>query len=123
MTQLPAAQQLSGENRTQVTQLIANFNELITTNSEWKASYAKVEANLNALIGNAETTDEPKAAPPASTAGTAGAAGTSGQAGASGTVGTSGTAAASIDPQVKAKLTEFRAHLKDFEKAAGGGSK
>jgi len=123
MTQLPAAQQLSGENRTQVTQLIANFNELITTNSEWKASYAKVEANLNALIGNAETADEPKAAPPASTAGTAGAAGTSGQAGASGTVGTSGTTATSIDPQVKAKLTEFRAHLKDFEKAAGGGSK
>ena len=135
MTQLPAAQQLSGENRTQVTQLIANFNELITTNSEWKASYAKVEANLNALIGSADATDEPKAAPPAATAeaagtrhgrhggrGTAGTAGTAGATGTSGSVGTSGTAAASIDPQVKAKLTEFRAHLKDFEKAAGGGA-
>ena len=118
MTQLPAAQQLSGENRAQVTQLIANFNELITTNTEWKASYAKVEANLNALIGNADASDEPKAAPSAT--GTAGAAGAGAAAGA---VGTSGTAAASIDPQVKAKLAEFRAHLKEFEKAAGGNSK
>ncbi len=117
MTQLPAAQQLSGENRTQVTQLIANFNELITTNTEWKASYAKVDANLNALIGNGDAPDEPKATPaPAPT-------GTSGTAGTTGAVGTSGTATASIDPQVKAKLVEFRTHLKDFEKAAGGGAK
>ena len=49
VTKLPAAQQLSGEMRTQLTQLIANFNELITTNTEWKASYAKVDANLTAL--------------------------------------------------------------------------
>jgi len=129
MTQLPAAQQLAGENRTQVTQLIANFNELITTNSDWKASYAKVEANVNALIGSAAATDEPKATPPAASAeaagatGTAGTAGTAGATGTSGSVGTSGTAATSIDPQVKAKLTEFRAHLKEFEKAAGGASK
>ena len=34
VTKLPAAQQLSGELRTQLTQLIANFNELITTNTE-----------------------------------------------------------------------------------------
>jgi ABC-type transporter Mla subunit MlaD len=116
MTQLPAAQQLAGENRTQVTQLIANFNELITTNSEWKASYAKVEANLNALIGGEASSDEPKAAPTAAAPGTAGTAGTA----APGAVGTSGTAAASIDPAVKAKLAEFRTHLKEFEKAAGG---
>ena len=57
VTKLPAAQQLSGELRTQLTQLIANFNELITTNTEWKASYAKVDANLTALIG-AQTADE-----------------------------------------------------------------
>src|SRR3990170_3236658 len=31
LTQLPAAAQLSGEARTQVAQLISNFNELITT--------------------------------------------------------------------------------------------
>src|SRR6185437_3773854 len=44
MTQLPAAQALTGEPRAQVSQLITNFNELITTNAEWKASYSKVEA-------------------------------------------------------------------------------
>ena len=33
MTQLPAAQALTGEPRAQVSQLISNFNELITTNS------------------------------------------------------------------------------------------
>jgi hypothetical protein len=109
MTQLPAAQQLTGENRTQVTQLIANFNELITTNAEWKASYAKVNANLTALIG-AETTDAAPAAP-APAAGTAGA------------VGTSGTTASALDPAVKAKLVEFRTHLKEFEQAAGGAEK
>ena len=34
LTQLPAASQLTGEARTQVQQLISNFNELITTNSQ-----------------------------------------------------------------------------------------
>jgi hypothetical protein len=106
MTQLPAAQQLTGEARTQVSQLIANFNELITTNTDWKASYAKVQADLTSLIG-AQTADES----PAATTGTAGA------------VGTSGTAAGSLDPAVKAKLQEFRTHLNAFEKAAGGADK
>ena len=100
MTQLPAAQQLTGEARTQVSQLISNFNELITTNAEWRASYAKLSANLNALLG-AQTTDEAAAR----TSGTAGA------------VGTSGTV--TLDPGIKAKLTEFRGHLEKFEKAAG----
>jgi len=108
MTQLPAAQQLTGENRTQVSQLIANFNELITTNAEWKASYAKVDANLSALLGADSTgAAAPTAAPPATPpTGTAGA------------VGTSGTTASSLDPAVKAKLEEFRSHLKEFERAA-----
>ena len=78
VTKLPAAQQLSGELRTQLTQLIANFNELITTNTEWKASYAKVDANLTALIGP-QTADESTTAardsPAAATAGVTGAAG------------------------------------------------
>jgi hypothetical protein len=102
MTQLPAAQQLTGEARTQVSQLISNFNELITTNADWRASYGKLSTNLNALVG-ASTTDE--AAPRAT--GTAGA------------VGTSGTVP--LDPAIKAKLIEFRSHLEKFEKAAGGG--
>jgi hypothetical protein len=99
MTQLPAAQQLTGEARTQVSQLISNFNELITTNADWKASYAKLSANMEALLGP-QVSDEARAS------GTAGA------------VGTSGTVA--IDPAIKAKLTEFRGHLEKFEKAAGG---
>ena len=74
VTKLPAAQQLSGEMRTQLTQLIANFNELITTNTEWKASYAKVDANLTALMG-AQTADESTTAPAAATAGATGTAG------------------------------------------------
>src|SRR5687768_8565485 len=77
MTQLPAAAQLTGDARTQVTQLISNFNELITTNAQWRESYAKVQTNLTALIGS-ETTDESAARSTAT--GTAGAVGTSGAA-------------------------------------------
>ena len=105
MTQLPAAAQLSGDARTQVSQLISNFNELITTNSEWRASYAKVQANLTALVGE-QRADESPAPTPAP--------------GAAGAVGTSGTA--TLDPAIKAKLVEFRTHLMEFEKAAGGGA-
>lgn len=104
MTQLPAAAQLTGEARTQITQLISNFNELITTNAQWRASYAKIEANLTALLGS-ETTDESAAR--AASSGTAGAVGTSGTAGA-------------VDPGIRAKLVEFRNHLEKFEQAAGG---
>ncbi len=103
MTQLPAASQLTGDARTQVSQLITNFNELITTPMAWRASYEKVEANLNALLGSS-TADESAAR----TTGTEGA------------VGTSGTVA--VDPAIKAKLIEFRAHLDKFEKVAGGPS-
>ena len=102
MTQLPAASQLTGDARTQVSQLITNFNELITTKADWRTSFAKVETNLNALIGSA-TTDEAAAR----TSGTEGA------------VGTSGTVSG-LDPALKAKLVDFRNHLDKFEKAAGG---
>src|SRR5688572_22887198 len=34
LTQLPAASQLQGDARTQVAQLISNFNEMITTTTE-----------------------------------------------------------------------------------------
>jgi hypothetical protein len=102
MTQLPAASQLTGDARTQVSQLITNFNELITTKADWRTSFSKVETNLNALIGSA-TTDEAAAR----TSGTEGA------------VGTSGTVSG-LDPALKAKLVDFRNHLDKFEKAAGG---
>src|SRR5690349_10253709 len=48
---LPEAAKLQGDQRNQVSQLIANFNELITTQSDWKASYAKLEGTLNNLLG------------------------------------------------------------------------
>jgi hypothetical protein len=123
---------LSGPARTQVAQLISNFNELITTQVQWRASYQKVAASLDALLGPDST--EASAAP-AATPGAAGTAGTTppaepGAAGATaasptaGAVGTSGSAAATqIDPTIKAKLLELKKNLGDFEKAAGGSEK
>ena len=104
LTQLPAAAQLTGDARTQVSQLISNFNELITAKSDWRASYDKVAANVTALIG-AESAPAEAAAP--SPTGTPGA------------VGTSGSTATALDPAIKGKLVEFRTHLMAFEKAAG----
>ena len=101
LTQLPAAAQLTGDTRTQVSQLITNFNRLISATTDWRAEYDKVNANLTALIG----ADQPQA--PTSTPGA---------------VGTSGTATANLDPAIREKLVEFRSHLSEFAKAAGGGS-
>ena len=112
LTKIPAAAQLAGENRTQVTQLIANFNELITTQTQWRASYDKVAANLSALLGPGSAAAAPDVAPatPAAPAGTPAAPGA---------VGTSGVATADLDPAIRAKLVELRAKLTEFEKAMG----
>jgi hypothetical protein len=104
LTQLPAAGQLQGEMRNQVAQLINSFNELITTQSDWKASYAKVDSTLDALL----------ATPPAPIADDANR-----PTGTAGAVGTSGTKSASLDPTIRAKLVKLRAELNEFEKAAG----
>ncbi len=112
LTKIPAAAQLTGENRTQVTQLIANFNELITTQSQWRASYDKVAANLNALLGPGVS----GAAPDVAAATPATPAGTPPEPGA---VGTSGVANADLDPAIRAKLVELRSNLAEFEKAMG----
>ena len=102
LTSLPEAARLQGDARTQVTQIISSFNELITTQADWRSSYAKVDAALTALLGP-ETPDQPPAAT-----------------GVVGAVGTSGAAApAALDPAVREKLVEFRTHLKEFERAAG----
>jgi hypothetical protein len=112
LTSLPEAAKLQGDARTQISQLISNFNELITTQSDWKAAYAKVSANLDSLIGpdtassGATGTTGTTGAPPA-TAGTTGIAGAAGP-------------AMQIDPAIKTKLQDFRTHLKEFEQAAGG---
>jgi len=137
LTQLPAAAQLTGEARTQIAQLISNFNELITAQSNWRTSYAKVAANLDAVLGpentDAEATGGAAAntsSSPGSTTGatasttpaTPGASGASGATApeAGGAVGTSGTATATVDPAIRAKLVEMRRHLTEFEKASGG---
>ena len=104
LTQLPAATQLTGDARTQVSQLITNFNELITTKADWRAAYAKVETNLTALLG-AQTTDESVAR----------------ASGVAGAVGTTGTVSG-IDPAIRAKLMEFRDHLDKFAAAASGAT-
>jgi hypothetical protein len=131
LTQLPAAGQLSGPARTQVAQLISNFNELITTQVQWRASYTKVVASLDALLGPDST--EASAAPaPSATPGAAGsttpaepaAAGAAAASPTPGAVGTSGsTAATPIDPSIKAKLIELKKNLAEFEKVAGGSEK
>jgi hypothetical protein len=103
LTAMPEAARLEGDARAQVTQIISSFNELITTQSDWRSAYAKVDSALSTLLGP-EAPDQPPAAT-----------------GVTGAVGTSGAAAA-LDPAVRAKLVEFRTHLKEFERAAGGSS-
>ena len=107
LTQLPAAAQLTGDTRTQVSQLIGNFNELITAKADWRGSYDKVAANVTALIGAESAPPEAAAAAPTGTPGA---------------VGTSGSTAAALDPAIKGKLVEFRTHLMAFEKAAGAAT-
>jgi hypothetical protein len=131
ITQLPAAGQLSGEARTQVAQLISNFNELITTQSNWRASFAKVDANLTALIGSENGDAEGAGGAPATTqaagaqapgAPAPGAEPPAAQAPSAtpGSVGTAGSATVEIDPAIRAKLVELRQHLAKFQKASGG---
>jgi hypothetical protein len=100
VTQLPAAAQLTGETRTRVQQLITSFNDLIGK-SDWRGPYAKVEASLSTLLGS-ETSPAPATATPSA-------------------VGTSG-AAADLDPAIRAKLVEFRAHLDMFKTAASAAA-
>ena len=110
LTQLPAATQLNGEARNQVSQLITNFNELITTQANWKASYDKVSANLTTLLGADNSDAAAMAGVPTATAG---------ETPAPGAVGTSGTATIELDPAIRAKLVDLRKSLNDFKKAAG----
>jgi len=113
LTKLPAATQLSGDARTQVGQLIANFNELISAQNNWRASYAKVAANLATLLGPDSGDAAAAAAAPAPPAAAAPAA-------TAGAVGTAGTAKVELDPSIREKLVELRKNLAEFEKASGG---
>lgn len=114
LTALPEAAKLQGDNRTQVAELITNFNELITTQSNWRAAYGKLDANLTMLLG----AEGMEAAPAAATSGVTGAVGTAGTTGAT----QAPAAAVPLDPNVRTKLAQFRTHLKAFERAAGSKS-
>jgi len=96
ITELPAAQQLTGEPRTRVQRLITNFNELITKTTDWRASYDKVEASLAALLA----TEAPAGGTP-------------------GAVGTSGTTA-TLAPEIREKLVEFGTNLEQFKATVSG---
>jgi hypothetical protein len=91
ITQMPAAGQLQGETRAQVSALISNFNELITTKTDWKTSFSKVESNVDALLTGSGTAEPGKP-----------------------------IAAGELDPGIRGKLVEFREHLTKFEQAATG---
>lgn len=112
LTQLPGATQLSGEARTQVSQLITNFNELIGNPPDWHVSYQKVAANLTTLLGSDNSDAEATAGAPTTATGATAAPGA---------VGTTG--AAELDPAIRAKLLELRRNLNEFQKAAGGAAK
>ena len=105
VTQLPAAAQLTGEARTQVQQLISNFNELITKDTEWRASYAKVEANLAVLLDATEP-GAPRRARPAPSARAVAPL----------------RHAAKLDPTIRARLIELRKHLDKFEAVVDGSA-
>ena len=104
VTSMPEAAKLQGDARTQVSQLISNFNELITTQSDWRAAYAKVDANLTTLLGP-EAPDQAHRRQRRRRRGR--------------DVGSAARPRRWI-PRSSAKLAEFRTHLKVFEQAAGG---
>jgi hypothetical protein len=113
VTTMPQAAQLQGEARTQVSQLITNFNALITAQSNWREKYASVEQNLNTLLGaGADTAVTGTTGTTTTTTGTAGTTGS--------TATTTTSKAVTVDPAIKTKLEEFKRHLTAFHAAAGG---
>jgi len=122
LTSMPEAAKLQGTARSEVSQLISDFNALISAQSDWRGAYNKVDSDLMTVLGpdasdnNGQTVGTSGSTAAGSTA--AGNASTAANGSTAGAVGTSGTA--QLDPAIRAKLVEFRSHLKDFEKSAGG---
>lgn len=98
--ELPAAAQLSEHARTRLSRVISSFDALMAERVDWRKAYARVESELNALLGG-ESAVGPSPAEP----------GTAGRVGSPGIV--------ELEPTIKVKLVEFRAHLNAFEEAAG----
>src|SRR5690606_1187244 len=82
----------------------------IAAQSNWRASFDKVETNLVALLG-------PERPMPGTTGTVAGTTGTTGE---TETAGTTGGAIVDVAPEIREKLIEFRVKLNEFEMAAGG---
>jgi hypothetical protein len=101
LTKLPETQQLQGEARNGVIQIINSFNSLVTADANWYDRYQEVQQQLSRILGDS-------AASGTATSGTE-----------SGSVGTSGSSSADMPAAVRSKLVEFRQHLEAFGKAAG----
>ena len=114
---MPEAAKLQGETRTQVSQLISSFNELITTQNDWKAAYQKVENNLNTLLAPADWRGSSDAGAHGRPADEHDGNAEQSACGGCRNVRYSN---AGLDPAIRTKLEEFRTHLKEFEKSAGG---
>ena len=108
LTAMPQAQQLQGETRNKVSQLISQFNQLITTQGDWRSAYNEVNTTLTALLSASAS------ASGSTSSSTSGAVGTSGTAAATGS--------ATLDPALRSKLEEFRTRLEAFHTAAGGAA-
>jgi hypothetical protein len=118
LASMPEAAKLQGDARTKVSELISNFNALITTQADWRASYGKVNDSVTALLG--PDTTEPSGTAATTGTGTAGTTGTTGTTAAGSEANAAPAAGVQLDPAIRAKLVEFRTHLKEFEKSAGG---
>jgi hypothetical protein len=102
LTQMPQASAITGEARTHISQLISRFNELIAATDQWREPFDGVKATLDNLLGpRDERTPIPEPAPGEP-------------------VGTTGTV--TLEPEVRAKLVEFRTHLRAFEESAGASA-
>ena len=112
ITKLPAAAQLQGEQRTQISTLITAFNAFATATTDWRSKYEAVDQQLNQLLG-AEATSGSTATTP-STTGTAGTSGTTGA-----TAGAAASGSATLDPTIMEKLRTVRKELDEFELASG----
>ena len=113
VTKMPEASQLQGQARTEVAQLINNFNTLLGAEANWYESYQAVMRNVYNIVGPA-TPDE-------MTGGGSTTTGTTGTTG-SGTTGSAAGAAAGsaeIPSAIRNKLTQFRQQLMEFGRAAG----
>jgi hypothetical protein len=107
LAKLPEATKLQGDARTQVNELITNFNTLITSKGpSWREPYDRLQANLSALLGAATSSG------PADQ----GAVGTTGQTGAQ----AAGEAASGIDPAITSRLVRLRQELTEFGKLMSG---